>query len=343
MSRERREREAGESGVKRVGAAYPLGWCAPSSPTSHPACQQVRGAWDALEAGGEAALSFESAEEAGCSVSVLARSLNNRKSLVLLPVTMVRVHEEPQQVPGRTPAAVARSCTLIVNLNLDAAPICDGPSQTPGALGPAAGHTGCPRESSGEVVWRPRGSPRLRVVATRTPLSKQSQMRPHQNPEEALHSERSRPEENAIKLTRLHLKLKEDSEDSAIVTAVARRSPSRPAVQTGAEATSGGGGGVRRGSLAVCEVTAEACRGRADGLIKALGPRLWPRRSATLADTPSLTLHSGHHRRGGERERQTTPSSSLANLRPSARRVIQDHKDQPSSADPASTTPQGSW
>lgn len=43
---------------------------------------------------------------------------------------------------------------------------------------------------------------------------------------------------------------------------------------------------MRRGSLAVCEVKPEACSGRVDGLIKALGPRLWPQRSATLADTP---------------------------------------------------------
>lgn len=49
---------------------------------------------------------------------------------------------------------------------------------------------------------------------------------------------------------------------------------------------SGGSRGVRKGSLAVCEVKSEACSGRVDGLIKALGPRLWPQHSATLADTP---------------------------------------------------------
>lgn len=52
------------------------------------------------------------------------------------------------------------------------------------------------------------------------------------------------------------------------------------------EAMSGGSRGVGRGSFAVCEVKSEACSGRVDGLIKALGPRLWPQRSATLADGP---------------------------------------------------------
>lgn len=56
--------------------------------------------------------------------------------------------------------------------------------------------------------------------------------------------------------------------------------------QAKAEAMLGGSRGVRRGNLAVCEVKSEACSGRLDGLIKALGPRLWPQRSATLADTP---------------------------------------------------------
>lgn len=42
---------------------------------------------------------------------------------------------------------------------------------------------------------------------------------------------------------------------------------------------------MRRGNLAVCEVKSEARRGRVDGLIKALGPWLWPQCSATLADT----------------------------------------------------------
>ncbi|KAI4804399.1 hypothetical protein KUCAC02_026029, partial [Chaenocephalus aceratus] len=49
---------------------------------------------------------------------------------------------------------------------------------------------------------------------------------------------------------------------------------------------SGGSRGVRRGCLAVCEVKSEACSGRVAGLIKALGPRLWPQSSATLADAP---------------------------------------------------------
>lgn len=48
---------------------------------------------------------------------------------------------------------------------------------------------------------------------------------------------------------------------------------------------SGGSRGVRRGSLAVCEVKSEACSGRVDGLIKALGPWLWPQCTATLADS----------------------------------------------------------
>lgn len=55
--------------------------------------------------------------------------------------------------------------------------------------------------------------------------------------------------------------------------------------QAGAEVMSRGSRGVRKGSLAVCEVRSEACSGLVDGLIKALGPLLWPQRSATLADT----------------------------------------------------------
>lgn len=43
---------------------------------------------------------------------------------------------------------------------------------------------------------------------------------------------------------------------------------------------------MRRGSLAVCEVKSEACSGRVDGLIKALGPWLRPQCTATLADSP---------------------------------------------------------
>lgn len=56
--------------------------------------------------------------------------------------------------------------------------------------------------------------------------------------------------------------------------------------QARATAMSGGRRGVRRGSLAVCEVKSEACSGSVDALIKALGPRLWPQHSATLADAP---------------------------------------------------------
>lgn len=59
-----------------------------------------------------------------------------------------------------------------------------------------------------------------------------------------------------------------------------------PGLAGQSEAMSAGSGGVRRGSLAAREVKSEACSGCADTLIKALGPRLRPQRSAALAHAP---------------------------------------------------------
>lgn len=51
----------------------------------------------------------------------------------------------------------------------------------------------------------------------------------------------------------------------------------------------------------------------------------------------ALTLQSGHHHRERERKRLITLSGQLANLRPSARCVTEDHKPSPP-RQPASTT-----